>query len=215
MFDTPSALIPISFSFRALYIITFPKNGFTCSAISQSCSESPYLLYITHQHINTQHTISHSKLAYVTVHVAVFNFIKYLILPFKTTTNLDKAIHPMRLRKKKHDVISSFYKTFLSWGSHINPTRSSSHIIIIILTKSLSKLLLKDILEGDGIGGKLADTLAQLLNSHLVLVEVESEESLVLDVRLAVDVGRGGLSGVELLGDSFGGVHEVLEKVGL
>lgn len=28
MFDTPSALIPISFSFRALYIITSPKKQF-------------------------------------------------------------------------------------------------------------------------------------------------------------------------------------------
>lgn len=81
--------------------------------------------------------------------------------------------------------------------------------------KSLGKLLLEDILEGHGVSGKLANALAQLLNSHLVLVEVESEESLVLEVRLALDVGRGGLRGVELLGDGFGAVDELLEEVGL
>lgn len=81
--------------------------------------------------------------------------------------------------------------------------------------RSLGKLLLEDILEGHGVSGKLANALAQLLNSHLVLVEVESEESLVLEVRLALDVGRGGLRGVELLGDGFGAVHELLEEIGL
>lgn len=44
------------------------------------------------------------------------------------------------------------------------------------------QLLLQNVLEGNSIGSKLADTLAELLNSHLVLVEVESEQGLVLDV---------------------------------
>lgn len=65
-------------------------------------------------------------------------------------------------------------------------------------------LALDDILERDGIGGELADTLAQLLDGHLVLVEVEAEQRLVLEVRLLLDVERGGGRGVQLLGD--GGV---------
>ena len=37
------------------------------------------------------------------------------------------------------------------------------------------ELLLDDVLKGDGISGELADTLAQLLDGHLLLVEVEAE----------------------------------------
>lgn len=77
------------------------------------------------------------------------------------------------------------------------------------------QLLLEDVLEGDGIGGELADTLAQLLDGHLVLVEVESEEGLVADVGLLLDVEGRGLGSVELLGDGIVGVEELLEQVGL
>jgi hypothetical protein len=51
-----------------------------------------------------------------------------------------------------------------------------------------AKLGRKDVLEGDGIGGKFGNTLAQLLDRHLVLVEVEAEQRLVVDVRLLLDV---------------------------
>ncbi|KAI6752918.1 hypothetical protein HG531_005087 [Fusarium graminearum] len=49
------------------------------------------------------------------------------------------------------------------------------------VTCKKGELLLEDALEGDSIGSELANTLSELLNSHLVLVEVEAEESLVLD----------------------------------
>jgi hypothetical protein len=75
-------------------------------------------------------------------------------------------------------------------------------------------LLLDDALEGDGVGGELADALAQLLDGHLVLVEVEAELGLVVDVRLLLEVKAGGAGGVELLGDGLLGVEEVLEQVG-
>lgn len=76
-------------------------------------------------------------------------------------------------------------------------------------------LLLQDVLEGDGVSGELGDTLTELLNCHGLLVEVEAEESLVVDVGLLGDVEAGGVGGVELLGDGSGGVVEVLEEVGL
>ena len=65
----------------------------------------------------------------------------------------------------------------------------------------LSKLLLEDALEGDGIGGELADTLTELLHGHLVLVKVEAELSLVVDVALLLKVELAGILGDELLGD--------------
>jgi hypothetical protein len=80
---------------------------------------------------------------------------------------------------------------------------------------NLGELFLEDALESDSISSELADTLSELLNSHLVLVEVEAEESLVLDVRLLLDVERRGLRSIELLRDRLGGVEEVLEQVGL
>lgn len=77
------------------------------------------------------------------------------------------------------------------------------------------QLLLQDVFEGDGISGKLADTLAQLLDGHLVLVEFESEEGLVIDVGLLLDVQGRGAGRVQLLGDGLGGAEELLEQVGL
>ena len=77
------------------------------------------------------------------------------------------------------------------------------------------ELLLDDVLKGDGISGELADTLTQLLDGHLLLVEVEAEERLVADVRLLLDVERRGGGGVELLGDGVVRVDELLQQVGL
>jgi hypothetical protein len=81
--------------------------------------------------------------------------------------------------------------------------------------RRLGELLLEDVLEGHSIGGELADTFTELLDGHLVLVEVEAEVGLVVDVGLLLEVkGRGGAS-IQLLGDSLAGVEEVLEQVGL
>ena len=80
---------------------------------------------------------------------------------------------------------------------------------------SLLELLLDDALEGDGVGGELADTLTELLDGHLVLVEVEAEGGLVGDVGLLGDVEGRGLGSVKLLGNGLVGVEEVLEEVGL
>lgn len=76
------------------------------------------------------------------------------------------------------------------------------------------QLLLQDGLESLGIGSELADTLAQLLNGHLVLVEVEAEGGLVGDVGLLLNVQRAGVRSVQLLGDGLGRVQQVLQQVG-
>lgn len=54
----------------------------------------------------------------------------------------------------------------------------------ILYCHALSRLdlLLEDVLERLGISSKLGDALAQLLDGHLLLVEVEAEERLVVDV---------------------------------
>ncbi|KUI73533.1 hypothetical protein VM1G_11889 [Cytospora mali] len=83
------------------------------------------------------------------------------------------------------------------------------------ITSHLCKLALEDVLEGDGVSSELADTLTQLLDGHLVLVEVEAEERLVVDVRLLLEAEGGSSGGVKLLGDGGVGVEEVLEQVGL
>jgi hypothetical protein len=54
-------------------------------------------------------------------------------------------------------------------------------------------LLAKDVLERHGVGCKLGNTLAELLNGHLVLVEVEAEVGLVVNVRLLLEVERAGV----------------------
>jgi hypothetical protein len=46
----------------------------------------------------------------------------------------------------------------------------------------LLELLLEDLLKGDGVSSELADTLAELVDGHGVLVEVEAEETLVVEV---------------------------------
>lgn len=77
------------------------------------------------------------------------------------------------------------------------------------------ELLLEDALEGDSVSGELADALTELLDGHLVLVEVESEDGLVLDVSLLLEIEGRSLGSIELLGDIVVGVEEVLEEVGL
>lgn len=79
----------------------------------------------------------------------------------------------------------------------------------------LLKLGLDDVLEGDGVSRELADALTELLDGHLVLVEVEAEAGLAVDVALLLEVEGAGAGGVELLGNRGIGVQEVLEEVGL
>lgn len=62
-------------------------------------------------------------------------------------------------------------------------------------------LLAQDVLEGNGISGELGDTLTELLDGHLVLVEVEAELGLVVDVALLLNVELAGVLGDELPGD--------------
>lgn len=74
---------------------------------------------------------------------------------------------------------------------------------------------LENVLEDNGIGGELGDTLAELLDGHGFFVEVEAEESFIVEVLALGDVERGNVGSVELLGDGVGGVQEILQKVGL
>ena len=76
-------------------------------------------------------------------------------------------------------------------------------------------LLLEDVLERIGIGGKLADTLAEFVHSHGGLVEVESEERLIFEVALLLDIKRRRIGCVELLGNLVFAVVKLLEKVWL
>lgn len=77
------------------------------------------------------------------------------------------------------------------------------------------ELGLEDTLQGLGISSELADTLAQLLDGHLVLVEVEAERRFVIDVGLLLDVEVLSVLGLELPWHGLGGVLELLEQVGL
>lgn len=76
-------------------------------------------------------------------------------------------------------------------------------------------LLAEDVLERDGVGRELGDALTELLDRHLLLVEVEAEVGLAVDVRLLLEVKRSGSRSVELLGDGCGGVVEILKEIGL
>jgi hypothetical protein len=71
------------------------------------------------------------------------------------------------------------------------------------------------ILECDSIGGEFADTLTKLLNSHSVLVEVETEVSLVINVSLLLNIERVGGCGVQLFWDGFGRSLKLFKEVGL
>lgn len=85
-----------------------------------------------------------------------------------------------------------------------------------VLPANLSlDLLAQNVLERYSISSEFRDALAQLLNGHLVLVEVEAEVGLVVDVALLLEVERAGILGDELLRDVIVGVVELLEEVGL
>ena len=79
----------------------------------------------------------------------------------------------------------------------------------------LLQLLLENVLEGDGIRGEFADTLAELVHGHGVLVEVEAESGLVVEVGLLLNVECRGLGSVELLGDGLLAVVQLLKERGL
>jgi hypothetical protein len=99
-------------------------------------------------------------------------------------------------------------KTFFSHSSlSILPPTSRKDLCL--------NLRLKDILESHSISSKLADTLPQLLNCHLVLVEVEAEIGFVIDVCLLLEVEGAGCRSVELLGNGVAGAHELFEEIGL
>jgi hypothetical protein len=51
-------------------------------------------------------------------------------------------------------------------------------------------LLTQDVLERDGVG-EFRDALAELLDGHLVLVEVKAEVGLVVDVALLLNIELG------------------------
>jgi hypothetical protein len=79
----------------------------------------------------------------------------------------------------------------------------------------LLELLLEDLLKGDGVSSELADALAELVDGHGVLVEVEAEETLVVEVWLLLEVELAGFRSDELLGDLVLAVVELLEEVRL
>ncbi len=80
---------------------------------------------------------------------------------------------------------------------------------------SLLNLLPQHILKRNGISRELGDALAQLLDGHLVLVEVEAVEGLIVEVVALGDVERLGVFGVEFLGHFVRRGVEVFEEVGL
>lgn len=98
-------------------------------------------------------------------------------------------------------------------------TRYNAHTIhedMSIRTLHLSlDLRLQDVLEGDSVSRELGDTLPKLLRGHGLLVELETEQRLVVDVAALGDVLAGGVGGVQLLGDSGGRVVQLLKEVGL
>jgi len=62
-------------------------------------------------------------------------------------------------------------------------------------------LLPYDVLQGDGVCGKLGDTFPQFLNSHGLIVEVEAEECFIVDVALLLKVQRTCIFRLQLLRD--------------
>jgi hypothetical protein len=96
-------------------------------------------------------------------------------------------------------------------------TRPPHHLLLkaTFLANLVLELLLEDTLQGLGVSSELADTLAQLLDGHLVLVEVEAEDGLVVDVGLLLDLEVVRVIGLELPWHGVGGVLELLEQVGL
>jgi hypothetical protein len=104
-------------------------------------------------------------------------------------------------------------------SSRIKTDGAPMQTITIVTSSKLKEplsldLLAEDVLEGDSVSSEFRDTLAELLDGHLVLVEVEAELGLVVDVALLLEVERVGAVGVELLGDGVLRVVKLLEQVG-
>lgn len=76
------------------------------------------------------------------------------------------------------------------------------------------ELASNELLESNSIGSELSDTVGELLGGHLVLVEVSSEDGLVIKVSLLLNVEGLGLLGEELLGDGLVRVEQLLEETG-
>jgi hypothetical protein len=76
-------------------------------------------------------------------------------------------------------------------------------------------LLLQQRLQSHRVRRELGDTLAQLIDSHGVFVELEAEERLVVEVAALGDVHSRSARRVELLGHGVGRVVQLLQEVGL
>jgi len=76
-------------------------------------------------------------------------------------------------------------------------------------------LLPEDVLESLGVSSELADTLAELVDGHCDLVEVETEETLVVEVALLLNVELGHIGCVELLWEALLAVVELLKETRL
>lgn len=74
------------------------------------------------------------------------------------------------------------------------------------------KLLPEDRLQSFRIGSELADALAELVDSHRLFVEIEAEERLIVKVLLLLNVERGGCRSIELLGNIFLAVVQLLKE---
>jgi hypothetical protein len=79
----------------------------------------------------------------------------------------------------------------------------------------LLNLLPQDILQRHRISRKLTNPLPQLLHRHSILIEVEPEVTLIIDIRLLLDVKIVRIFRAQLLLHFFIGVEEFFEEVGL
>ena len=61
------------------------------------------------------------------------------------------------------------------------------------MTNLCLNLLAQNVLQRHSVSSEFGDTLAQLLDSHLLLVEVKAEVGLAVDIRLLLDVERLGV----------------------
>ena len=95
--------------------------------------------------------------------------------------------------------------------NNLRMTRQLSRIQFLCLLN----LLPENALEGVCVGRKLADTLAKLVHRHGLLVEIETEETLVVQVVLLLDIEAAGVRSVKLLGHRILAVIKVLEQIWL
>lgn len=82
-------------------------------------------------------------------------------------------------------------------------------------TAAALDLLCQDILQLHRRGRKGRDAVTQLVNGHLLLIELESELGFVIEVFLLLDVEAVGVVGLELGGDRVSAVVELFEESGL